>query len=219
MQYPLPWDTFNCSKEDTIVDVALAETHQWAKNELAPWKQYFEEHLSGTVRPRANGDGAIIHFGSIQKYSNYTRPYDAVIGVSCDTYNYRQWMRKGENYFCVLHGTPPKPLPENVAKRVCHVNPMHPCYFIPSDLPQFPRKDESHDKLRMCLKFSTPDTSFRLVVDALTRLGLDHSDKINIILMGRGKVIPKVFHNVSKVVSIVSQPDFYKFEEAMSKVS
>jgi hypothetical protein len=47
MQFPLPWDTFNCSKEDTIADVALTQQHSWAKNEREKWQNYFETHLSG----------------------------------------------------------------------------------------------------------------------------------------------------------------------------
>jgi len=88
MQFPLPWDTFNCSKEDTIADVALTKHHHFAKNELELWQKYFETHLAGTTQPRTNGDGAVIHFGSIQNYMNYSHSYDAYIGASCDSYDW-----------------------------------------------------------------------------------------------------------------------------------
>ena len=74
MQYPLPWEKFNCSKQHTIVDVALSEIPgRFAMNEQESWQNYFETHLAGTQRPRTIGDGAVMHFGSIQKYSNYSR--------------------------------------------------------------------------------------------------------------------------------------------------
>ena len=86
MQYPLPWDTFNCNKEETIADVALAQYHV-ATNQKEPWKQYFETHLSGTNRSRANGDGAIIHFGEVQEFTKYPREYDAYIGIRLVQYD------------------------------------------------------------------------------------------------------------------------------------
>ena len=71
MQYPLPWEKFNCSKQHTIVDVALSEIPgRFSMNERESWQNYFETHLAGTQRPRTIGDGAVMYFGSIQKYSN-----------------------------------------------------------------------------------------------------------------------------------------------------
>jgi len=194
MQFPLLWDTFNCSKEDTIADVALAQQHRWAKNELEPWQNYFETHLAGTTRPRTNGDGAVIHFGSIQNYMNYSRAYDAYIGVSCDSFDWLGQLSKGPNQYCVLHGTVDKKIMQGRKKslweqhkeRVCWVSPMHPCYFIPSDLPQFkPENFRKGDKLRLCLKASTPTTSLRYVDEGVKRLQQSGEPNIEIITMGR----------------------------------
>lgn len=216
LQFPLPWEKFNCSKMNVIVDVALAEHHSWAKHELEPWKNYFNEHLKGTARPRTNGDGAIITFGSIQKYSNYSRVYDAYIGVSCDTFQVLPWMNKGDSNYCVLHGTSDN-LPQNILERVCWLNPMHPRYFIPSDLPQFPReKFERNDQVRICLKASSPESSFQFVVRAVQ--GLEQKDNITVVLMGRVKKLPEVFDSISNLVGIRYEPDYYKFQREMSKV-
>ena len=65
--------------------MALAENHQWARNEKGPWKTYFEAHLAGTRRPRPIGDGTAVRFGALVSYINYTHTYDAFIGISCDT--------------------------------------------------------------------------------------------------------------------------------------
>ena len=65
--------------------MALAENHQWARNEKGPWKAYFEAHLAGTRRPRPIGDGTAVRFGALVSYINYTHTYDAFIGISCDT--------------------------------------------------------------------------------------------------------------------------------------
>mmetsp|Transcript_10893 Transcript_10893/g.18609 ORF Transcript_10893/g.18609 Transcript_10893/m.18609 type:complete len:429 (-) Transcript_10893:119-1405(-) len=227
MQFPLLWDTFNCSKEDTIADVALAQQHRWAKNELEPWQNYFETHLAGTTRPRTNGDGAVIHFGSIQNYMNYSRAYDAYIGVSCDSFDWLGQLSKGPNQYCVLHGTVDKKIMQGRKKslweqhkeRVCWVSPMHPCYFIPSDLPQFkPENFRKGDKLRLCLKASTPTTSLRYVDEGVKRLQQSGEPNIEIITMGRlMPIMSEAFPSISHLVTQGYEPDYYKFEEMMSK--
>lgn len=218
MQFPLNWDEFNCSKKDTVVDVALAENHQWAKNELEPWRNYFESYLAGTTRPHTNGDGAVIHFGNIEKYSNYSREYDAYMGVSCDTFQWKHWMRKGPRTYCVLHGTVDGGLPEEFKDRVSWVSPMHPRYFIPSDLPQFPVEEfKKGNKIRICLKSSSPDTSFQFVAEGVQNLKED-MNLVEVVLMGRSKKIPQAFDGLSDLVKLGSEPDFYKFQKMMSKV-
>ena len=228
MQYPLPWDKFNCSKQHAIVDVALSEMPgRFTVNEKESWQHYFETHLAGTTRPRSIGDGAVMHFSSIQKYSNYSRVYDAIIGVSCDCFDIRAQLNKGENQFCVLHGTVPDKITskgtwENYKKRVCWVNPMFPCYFIPSDLPQFKReKFQKGDKLRLCLKGSSPITSLQYVFDGVKSLQKGGDDpNVEIIIVGRKikqlseRISLENNHNMTR---FVDENDFYKFQEAMSK--
>ena len=229
MQYPLPWEKFNCSKQHTIVDVALSEIEgRFSMNERESWQNYFETHLAGTQRPRTIGDGAVMHFGSIQKYSNYSRVYDAYIGVSCDSHPFTIQLNKGDNQFCVLHGTVPDKIKsreewKNHKQRVCWVNPMHPCYFIPSDLPQFKReKFKKGDTLRLCLKGSSPVTSLQYVFEGVKSLQKGRGDhpNVEIIIMGRLKQLPEsiisqdVYHNMTR---LVNEGDYYKFEETMSK--
>lgn len=227
MQYPLPWDKFNCSKQHAIVDVALSEHgRRFSMNERESWQHYFESHLAGTKRPRTIGDGAVMQFGSIQKFSNYPRVYDAYIGVSCDSFDFTAQLNKGEKQFCVLHGTVPnriksRPTWENHKQRVCWVNPMHPCYFIPSDLPQFKReKFQKGDKLRLCLKGSSPPTSLQYVFEGVKRLQQDGVDpNVEIVILGRLKQLPEsisqdINHNMTR---LVNEGDYYKFEETMSK--
>ncbi|KAL7425743.1 hypothetical protein ACHAXM_000150, partial [Skeletonema potamos] len=228
MQFPLPWDTFNCSKEDTIADVALTKHHRFAKNELEPWQKYFETHLAGTTQPRTNGDGAVIHFGSIQNYMNYSHSYDAYIGASCDSFDWLGQLSRGPNQFCILHGTVDqknmrgrrKRLWEQHKGRVCWVSPMHPCYFIPSDLPQFkPENFRKGDKLRLCLKASASTTSLQYVDEGVKRLRQVGEPNIEIIIMGRSMPImsSQAFPSISHLVKQGNEPDYYKFEEMMSK--
>jgi hypothetical protein len=230
MQFPLPWDTFNCSKEDTVADVALAQFHRWStKNELELWQNYFETHLAGTARPRTNGDGAVINFGSIQNYMNYSHGYDAYIGASCDSFDWLGTLSKGHSMYCVLHGTVgernmprrKKRLWEQNKERACWVSPMHPCYFIPSDLPQFKReKFQKGDKLRLCLKASTSTTSLQYVEEGVKSLRQDGDPNIELISMGRSQMNPEPesFPSISHLmVTGGDEPDYYKFEEMMSK--
>ncbi len=229
MQFPLPWDTFNCSKEDTIADVALAEHMKWTVNEKETWRDYFETHLKGTARPRTNGDGAVMHFGSIQKYTNYSHGYDAYIGVSCDSFDFVGQMMKGPNQYCVLHGTVGPNVQQRkeweiIQKRVAFVNPMHIPYpyFIPSDLPHFKREQfRKGDQLRLCLKGSSPTTSMQYVVEGVR--GLREKPNIEIIVIGRlkksgaGDEITSRFQHLSHLVKLFDEADYYKFQEMMSK--
>ena len=227
MQYPLPWDEFNCSKQHAIADVALSILPgRFSRNERESWQHYFEKHLAGTKRPRTIGDGAVMQFGTIQKYSNYSRVYDAYIGVSCDSFDWVKQLNKGENQFCVLHGSVPDSIKqlrtwENHKNRVCWVNPMHPRYFIPSDLPQFKRENfQKGDKLRLCLKGSSPITSLQYVfegVKSLQQVGDDPN--VEIIILGR---LNKIAERISQAINhnmtrLVDEGDYYKFEETMSK--
>jgi len=220
MKYPLPWESFNCSKTNAIFDVALAQEHRWAKNnELDPWRQYFVNHLAGTTRERTIGDGAIVLFGTPQDYRKYRHEYDAYIGVSCDTFEtFPQWMRKGQHNYCVLHGPVPK-LPKDLEQRVCWVNPMYPRYFIPSDLPHFPPAQFHPDEpIRLCIKGTTYfcDKSLQLLVDAV--LSISNPGTIAIQIMGgRSTKIRPVFTEISHLVTRIVEPDFFKFEEIMSQ--
>jgi hypothetical protein len=160
----------------------------------------------------------VIHFGSIQNYMNYSHVYDAYIGVSCDSFNWMMQLNKGSNQYCVLHGTVDERTKAHYKERVCWVSPMHPCYFIPSDLPQFKRETfHKGDKLRLCLKGSTPAASFQYVVEG-ARLLLREPNNIEIIVMGRNaEQMPEVFRPISPLVTLGKESDYYKFEEMMSK--
>lgn len=232
MQFPLPWNTFNCSKEKAIADVALTEHMKWTANEKQAWQDYFETHLKGTARPRKNGDGAVMHFGSIEKYSNYSRQYDAYIGVSCDSFDVVGQMNRGPNQYCVLHGRVAEKIKrraewEDLQRRVCFVNPMHSPYpyFIPSDLPQFKREEfRKGDKIRLCLKGSSPPTSLQYVAEGVRGLQQDGEEpNIEIFVIGRlkkggvGGDINSRFQNVSHLVKLFDESDYYKFQEMMSK--
>lgn len=223
MQYPLPWNTLNCNKKEVIVDVALSSDHHWTRDESFYWRSYFETHLVGTRRQRA--DGAVITFGSIVNYTNYANKYHAYIGVSCDSYNWMKWMDTGEPNFCVLHQTVPKFYQEKelwqyAKERICWVNPMHPCYFIPSDLPQFqPKTFYEGNKIRICLKASTSPESFNFFMKGIK--SLTNSSNIEVVIMGRSSSnrIPSALNGISSQVKLGNVPDFYKFEEGMSEVS
>ncbi|KAL7463720.1 hypothetical protein ACHAXS_004078 [Conticribra weissflogii] len=222
MRYPLPWHEWNCSKHLAIFDVALTQHDGWARNELEPWKFYFEKYLSGKTRERTIGDGAVVRFGTIQNYQNYSHRYDAYIGVSCDSFDYRQWMSKGPQMFCVLHGTPSPALPVEWDKRVAWLNPMFPRYFIPSDFPHFPPpKLHRRDKIRLCIKGIDHyrfDSSYRFVTAAVSTL--DDPSSISLQIMGgRSEIISPIFKDIDHLVNItrVNEPDFYKFEEKMSQ--
>ncbi|KAL7460195.1 hypothetical protein ACHAXS_000658 [Conticribra weissflogii] len=220
MKFPLPWDSMNCSKIHATFDVALAQEHQWAnKNELDSWRQYFVNHLTGTTRERTIGDGAIVLFGTPQDYRKYRHEYDAYIGVSCDTFEtYPQWMRKSPHSYCVLHG-PATNLPKDLEERVSWVNPMYPRFFIPSDLPIFPPAQLHPDEpIRLCVKGTTYfcDKSLQLLVDTILTLSNPEMFAIQ-IMGGRSTKIRPVFSEISHLVTRIVEPDFYKFEEIMSR--
>jgi hypothetical protein len=113
LQFPLPWEKLGCNvtasggkKPIVVFDVALAEHHTFG-NEKEGWIVYFTTRLKGRVKNRT--DGLVrAQFGDIVRYMNlnFSRSYSAVIGVSCDSSNYKRWMNgpnKATN-FCVLHG-------------------------------------------------------------------------------------------------------------------
>ena len=222
MQYPLPWNTLNCTKKEVIADVALSKDHHWTRDEAVYWRNYFETHLAGTRRLRT--DGAVITFGSIVNYTNYPRKYHAYIGVSCDSYNWMKWMATGEPNFCVLHQTVPKfyeekVLWQHVKEKICWVNPMHECHFIPSALPQFQSETfYEGDKIRICLKASTSSESFKYFAEGIE--SLTNSSNVEIMIMGRSRAnkIPYALNGISSQVKLGNEPNFYKFEEIMSKV-
>lgn len=72
-----------CDKENAKFDVALSKANSlrkyektlFGKEEKKSWQAYFERYLSGTTRSRK--DGAIVHFGKVQRFADYSRMYDA----------------------------------------------------------------------------------------------------------------------------------------------
>ena len=66
-----------CDKENAKFDVALSKANSlrkyektlFGKEEKKSWQAYFERYLSG--------NGAIVHFGKVQRFADYSRMYDA----------------------------------------------------------------------------------------------------------------------------------------------
>ena len=137
--------------------------------------------------------------------------------ISCDSFQFQVWLKGYPKLYCVLHGKAPEEIVTKYEDRLCWVNPTHPCYFIPSDLPEFPpTRLSKHESIRLCVKRS-PDTSLKLLVDAVEKYR--QKDKIAIVIMAGAETIPEVFGNISDLVSIGGDVDYYIFEENMSRVS
>ena len=166
LQFPLPWEKLlHCNitnstgtstsssdgrrKPVVIFDIALVE-QKGRFDEKQGWLEYYHNHLEGTIQERKQKDGyqVMAQFGEIVRYTNYTKSYAAMIGVSCDSYNFHRWMRNNENTFCVLHGICDRCTPLEL-KRSCHLNPMHPnCYYLPTDFPHLPEWDNNNNTRR-----------------------------------------------------------------------
>ena len=97
--------------------------------------------------------------------------------------------------------------------------PWYPCYFNLSDLPHSkPEKFQKGDKLRLCLKASTPNTSLQYVIEGVKSLRQGGEPNIEFITMGRSEVnFLQAFPSLSHMFTRCSEPDYYKFEEIMSK--
>ena len=225
LRYPLPWSDLNCSTEQPIVfDVALAETHTFA-HEKAGWIDYFEKNLKGTLRNRT--DGTIIKFGSIVSYMDYPHSYSALIGVSCDSYNFRKWLRMSPWAFCVLHGTCLN-CNESMMKQSCWINPMHKrCYYMTVDLPQFPASVFSKNgtdnaletretkSIRICV--SGANRRHETLAEVLSKLSL--TEDVKVAVMNRSPDIPRPYlqRNVSGMVQMVRETAFLDFQRAISR--
>ncbi|KAL7464412.1 hypothetical protein ACHAXS_004761 [Conticribra weissflogii] len=220
MQFPLPWDEWNCSKRQAIFDVALSQHHQWAKNELEPWQNNFEMYLSGTTCKRDIGDGGVVIFGTIQNYLNYSHSYDACIGVSCDSFEYIRWMQKFENNYCVLHGTTPPDFPKELGNRVVWLNLMFPCYFIPSNFPNFLRaKIHRNESIPICVKGMGKEMteSYDFLLQAMRALENNTYPIVLYIMGGSSTDIPTPFQDIQHLVTRINEPDYFKFEKEMSR--
>jgi len=243
LRYPLPWEELGCNITTTAVatsnkpivvfDVALTK-HIGHLKEKEGWEEYFEQYLRGTIRDRA--DGMVqAQFGDLVDYTNYTWPYAAVIGVSCDSYNYKPWLLDSSSNFCVLHGWEPR-WDQSAAVRSCWLNPMHKeyCFFIPSDFPQFPSSSlptesttrTSQKKLNVCV------SGGNRVYDALAKAAAsyvaikkDSAPSIRIKIFQRPQrpiqqtATIRTFENegVLDLVQFVHEPRYLDFQKAMSE--
>ncbi len=220
LQYPLPWESLGCKMNDTVrFDVALAFNHKHApaKGEREEWEQYFLHNLKGRLRHRK--DGTLAYIGELVSYTNYTRKYNAMIGVSCDSSPYfHQWLKRFSNAYCVLHGICEDCAAWELA-RSCFLTPMHEnqCYFFPSDLPHFDNRPPPIPSLNICISGSGKKRNYSLLADALAKL---KPSEVHVKIFQRSNQIPaelKAFNNVSDLVEVIQEPGYIRFHEAISK--
>ncbi len=63
----------------------------------------FLHNLKGRLRCRK--DGTLAYTGELVSYENYTRKYNAMIGVTCNSSPYFHHRLKRFSYaYCILHG-------------------------------------------------------------------------------------------------------------------
>lgn len=122
-RFPLPWEKLGChipageKKPLVVFDVALAEDHRVGSNEIAQFKSYYESKLKNTVVERT--DGLVrAQFGDFVSYKQYSKPYKAAIGVTCDQhgYNFLHWMNSNIGAYCVLRNPCPECSAEVLAR-------------------------------------------------------------------------------------------------------
>ena len=220
MRYPLPWDALNCSSNTPVVfDIALVDPSNqnvaWGiKGETEGWALYFEERLRGTERVRS--DGVKIAFGNLVDYHNYTRSYDALIGLTCEVGRpyVRRFLESSPTSFCIYHERC-QDCPAIFHQRGCYLNPMHPeCFFIPSDLPQFDDEVETSSAIMIC----APPKNQELLVEALNRLGNKWDVRVAVIGRASKKVHNQYArYNLSHLVDVIQEPNFLLFQKAISK--
>jgi hypothetical protein len=226
LQFPLPWEKLGCNvttignkKPIIAFDVALAEHHKIG-NEKEGWIDYFTTSLKGRVTNRT--DGLVrAQFGEIFSYMNFTQSYSAVIGVSCDSSNYKRWMNgPNKTNFCVLHGTTKFKDPW-ILERSCWLNPMHErCFFLPTDFPQFaPTQQEQKSRATINLCVSGADRHHGELAQVLANAPKNVTQSLRLRLLQRHPDIPKYYikRNLSDMVDIIHTSSFMEFQKAISE--
>lgn len=143
LRYPLSWEKLGCkvpeataadgagkAKPIVVFDVALALHHR-ESGEIERYQKYFESTLQGKVADRI--DGLVqAQFGSIVSYAAYPHSYAALIGASCDSYNFAPWLQADENIHCVLHNPHCSGCTPAMLERSCFTKPAAgKCGFLP----------------------------------------------------------------------------------------
>ena len=216
LRFPrISWSQLNCSIDEPIIfDVSLAR-RPGDPNSTEAWgfKAYFETYLQGTVRDRTDGTRA--RFGNIVDFRNYSGKYHAMIGISCDSYNFLKWMRKPTNY-CVLHGIS-QPLTAEMRARCCWLNPQFPeCFYIPSVYPQFEQTSPS-PTINICVTGGGKSRNHGLLSEALA--SLKPTDvRLHLFLRGRAKIYPEYHQrNLTHLISGVREKGFEAYQRAISR--
>lgn len=216
LRYPLPWSQLNCSTKNTVVfDVALFEHSGVYTGEKSGWERYFRQRLQHQNATRI--DGIQARFGELVHYTNYSKIYDAIIGVSCDSSTtFQRWLRLSLRRYCILHQTC-RTCKSDIIQRTCMLNPMHPrCFFLPIDLPQFQERQPPSPLARVCVSGSVRNHA--MLAEALATL---QPRSVRFFIHDRllEGVHPLEFYkarNVSHLIEMVREKDFLTFQKSMS---
>ena len=137
-------------------------------------------------------------------------------------------MYENPKLYCVLHTVPrlqthDGKLPLGMYGRVSWVNPMHPRYFLPKDLPTFPRPTLAPDEtLRICTKTNLPVGSLYFLKYAMEHVGYRKGGtptiRAEVLLMGGHGIFSKVASFLGATYAReVHEPDYYDFNRAMAR--
>ena len=141
LRFPLDWEKLGCSipadanqKPLVVFDLALAEHHSAGRGEKERFIKHWDSKLRGQIKERTDGR-VRAQFGVLVRYTNYVHPYKAIIGVSCDSYPFQQWLSHSTTH-CIFHN-PCTTCTPDMLKRSCFVDPSHvSCSFVQLPLPQ-----------------------------------------------------------------------------------
>ena len=222
LMYPLPWDEMDCVNDDqhpAIFDFYPVFALGWS-GEILGWEKYYNASMRNQIVRRTDGrliqyGEAVYHrWGSKVGKAYYESYYHVRIGTSCDSdTSFKRWIPENKFNFCVMHGRVPLSVPQHILKKCCALTPMnpirHPCYYLPTALPKFPRPLPPNPILRLCL-LGGSEKNHTLLADALWKL---QPKNIELHVLGRYKrkkksqitlkyksTVPIVFmdHNVSQ---------------------
>lgn len=229
VRYPIPWERFECSTaEPVLVEYWVSGTKHklgWEKGndqvEHAGFIKYYEQYLLNTTRSRA--DGLSVQFGKISSLAGmyYDAKYHVVVRAS------RCIAMEEERVFCVSHfhcdegDMDCKDHPE-WRSRMCWLNPMHECYFLARDLPRFPEKDKSNDKIIGCMSGAAKDIErLATALHALRKpedLEIRHFNRYFEIKVDSRKAA-RLYrnHGIDDMIKLVAELDFIKFQKLYSE--
>ena len=214
MRYPLPWEALGCDGKLVVVDFALTtKKGSDFKGEGVSWEDYYLKSVRGQQRIRE--DGVRVEFGDLVDHRLYQQPYAAVVDASCDFDQVLPWDERHPNTFCVFHKTPTRYMfPREQLGRACWLSPLHSsCYFIPTDLPEFPKARQSQ-KATLCV--SGKNRHHGLLAAALRLTGLE-----NVELKIYGRWIDKEKPGLSAYTNLsswehIQEPSFVDFQRHMA---